>query len=325
MTRVSRLANKKDEKPLISVVAGCFNEEENVEELARRVKEAFEMLPSYDFELIFIDNASTDRTAEILRRMAAEMKWIRVILNSRNFGHVRSPFHGILQGRGAAVISMASDLQDPPELIPLFVRKWEEGYRIALGVHAGTEESWLMSAIRHVYYRTVSRLSDIEMVEHVTGFGLYDQSVVRILREIEDPHPYLRGLLCDIGFEKALIPFQKPARRRGFSKNNLYTLYDFAMLGITNHSKVPLRLATMCGFVLATLSLLVAAGYLVYKLLFWNNFQLGAAPIVIGLFFFSAVQLFFVGILGEYIGSIHDQVLKRPRVVEKERINFEPE
>ncbi|MCK6682146.1 MAG: glycosyltransferase family 2 protein [Thermoanaerobaculia bacterium] len=310
-------------KTLVSVVAGCFNEAGNVEELFARVAAVFQGLEKYDFELILIDNASTDGTQGVLRRMAAADRRVKVILNARNFGHVRSPFHGLLQARGAAVVAMASDLQDPPELIPEFLKKWEEGYQIVLGKKTQTSDSWVMSVIRHSYYRLVSRLSDIQMVENATGYGLYSQRVIEILKEIDDPYPYFRGLLCDIGFERAEVPFQQPSRKRGLTKNNFYVLYDLAMLGITNHSKVPLRLATMTGFLLAIFSLLVALGYFVYKLIFWKDFQVGAAPMVIGLFFFSAVQLFFIGILGEYIGSIHTQVLKRPRVIEKERINFD--
>jgi glycosyltransferase involved in cell wall biosynthesis len=310
-------------KTLVSVVAGCFNEEGNVEELTRRVAAVFENLPGYEFELIFIDNASTDGTAHVLRRLAAADRRVKVILNARNFGHVRSPFHGLLQARGKAAVAMASDLQDPPEMIPEFLKKWEDGFKVVMGIKSETQDSWLMSVIRRSYYRLVGRLSDIQMVENATGYGLYDHRVIEILREIDDPYPYFRGLLCDIGFARAEVPFVQPRRKRGITKNNFYVLYDLAMLGITNHSKVPLRLATMTGFLLAMFSLLVALGYLVYKLIFWKNFQVGAAPMVIGLFFFSAVQLFFIGILGEYIGSIHTQVLKRPRVIEKERINFE--
>jgi glycosyltransferase involved in cell wall biosynthesis len=207
-------------------------------------------------------------------------------------------------------------------MIPQFLAKWEEGFQVVVGVKSGSEESSLFYAIRKTYYGLITRLSEVELVRNFTGFGLYDKKVIEELRHIEDPYPYFRGLICDLGFRRFEIPYHQPVRKRGITKNNFYSLYDMAMLGITNHSKVPLRLAAMTGFLLAFVSLAVAFGYLVYKLVFWDSFQVGMAPIVIGLFFFSSVQLFFIGILGEYIGAIHTQVLKRPRVVEKERINF---
>jgi glycosyltransferase involved in cell wall biosynthesis len=228
----------------------------------------------------------------------------------------------LLQSRGDAIIALCSDLQDPPSLILDFIKKWEEGYRVVLGVKKTSEESTIMFAIRKAYYHLINSMSDIELTKNHTGFGLYDRAVVDVLRNIGDPYPYFRGLVADLGFESAKIYYDQPSRKRGISKNNFYTLYDYAMLGITNHSKIPLRLATMSGFAVSILSLLVAFGYFAAKILFWNSFSLGTAPLVIGLFFFSAVQLFFIGIIGEYIGSIHTQILKRPLVIEKERINF---
>ena len=258
----------------------------------------------------------------MLRDLAARDQRVKVIFNARNFGPIRSGYHAVLQSSGDAVVVMASDLQDPPSVIPQFIAKWEGGFKIVLAIKTQSEEHGLFYFIRSIYYATVKRLSDIELNSHSTGFGLYDKQVIDILRKIDDPYPYFRGLISDIGFEPARIPFKQPLRKRGITSNNFYTLYDLAMLGITNHSKVPLRLATFAGFAMGALSLLVAIGYLVYKLLFWGSFPLGMAPIVIGLFFFSSVQLFFIGILGEYIGAIHTQVLHRPLVVEKERINF---
>ena len=303
-------------------MTACYNEEENVAEVYRQVKAVFAALPQYRHEHLFIDNASTDRTVEILRGIAAADPNVRVIVNARNFGHIRSPCHGFLQTRGDAVISIVADLQDPVELIPRFLEKWETGCRVVVGVKNASEESVLFFAVRRLYYWLIGRLSDVPLVKNFTGFGLYDRSVIEILRQVDDPYPYFRGLICDIGFERAEVPYVQPARRRGFTKNNFYTLYDMAMLGITNHSKVPLRLATFAGFCLSGVSLLVALAYLVYKLLYWDSFQLGLAPLVIGMFFFSSVQLIFLGIVGEYVGAIHTQVLKRPLVVEKERINF---
>jgi glycosyltransferase involved in cell wall biosynthesis len=310
--------------PLLSVVTGCYNERENVVELYERVCRVFtHSLPNIDFEMIFIDNASTDDTVRLLRDLADRDRRVKVIVNNRNFGAVRSGYHGLLQARGDAVIGMASDLQDPPEMIPQFVEKWREGYKIVLAQKMTSEESPAFFFVRKTYYSVVSRLSDIELVANATGFGLYDRRVIEDIRQINDPYPYLRGLICELGYERALIPFTQPTRKRGLTKNNLYSLWDVAMLGITNHSKVPLRLATFGGLSVAALSLLVALGYFVYKLLYWDSFQLGLAPLVIGIFFIGAVQLVFVGLLGEYIGAIHTQVLRRPPVIEKERINFD--
>lgn len=307
---------------LISIVSPCYNEEGNVEELYRQVKKIFTDLPSYRYEYIFIDNASTDKTVDVLKKIAKSDKNLKIIVNARNFGHLRSPYHGLLQATGDAVIFLASDLQDPPALIRDFIKKWEEGYKVVLAIKTQSKESVAMFLIRRMYYNFMNKLSEIELVKNATGFGLYDRQVIKILKEINDPYPYVRGLIAEIGFEIAKIEYTQPARKRGITKNNFYTLYDFAVLGLTSHSKIPLRLATMLGFTMSLLSLFVALGYFIYKLVFWDSFTVGIAPIVIGLFLFSSVQLFFLGIVGEYIGSIHTQVLKRPLVVEKERINF---
>jgi len=308
---------------LISIVTPCYNEEDNVEELYKQVREVFERLPEYEYEHIFIDNASSDGTVKILKKIAAKDEAVKIIVNARNFGHIRSPYHALLQSRGEATILMVADLQDPPRMIFDFIQKWEEGYKVVLGVKTQSEESPLMFAIRKLYYNFINRLSEIELTKNNTGFGLYDSKVIDILRGIDDPYPYFRGLISDIGFESYKIEYNQPTRKRGITKNNFYTLYDIAMLGITNHSKVPLRLAAMLGFIMSALSFGVAIIYFIAKLLFWNYFSVGTAPLIIGLFLFSSVQLFFIGIIGEYIGSIHTQVLKRPHVIEKERINFE--
>jgi glycosyltransferase involved in cell wall biosynthesis len=241
----------------------------------------------------------------------------------RNFRHVRSPHHGLLEAPGDAVIVMAADLQDPPELIPEFLQKWREGYRVVLGQKLNSEESWLFFNLRRSYYKLVKRLADVDLVENATGFGLYDRTVIEQLRALDEPYPYVRGLVCELGYPIARVPYAQPQRKRGITKNNFYTLYDVAMLGITSHSKVPLRLATMVGFGASALSFAVGFAYLVYKLIFWDRFALGIAPVVIGLFFFASVQLFFIGILGEYLGAIHTKVAKRPLVIEKERIGWE--
>jgi glycosyltransferase involved in cell wall biosynthesis len=294
-----------------------------VDELHRRIVAQFEQLPEYDFEHIYIDNASTDGTVAAIRRLAATDSRAKAIFNTRNFGIIRSSNHALLQARGDAIINMASDMQEPPELIVEFVRKWEEGFKVVVGVKPKSKETPSMFVLRRLYYATIGRIADVELIPHYTGFGLYDREVIELVRHIDDPYPYFRGLIADLGFEHAEIPYVQPLRIRGVTKSNFYALYDMAMLGITGHSKVPIRLATMSGFALSALSLLVAIGYLVYKLLYWDSLSLGMAPILIGFFFFASVQLFFIGILGEYIANIHTQVQKRPLVVERERINFE--
>jgi len=309
-------------KKLITILTPTFNEEGNVQELYQQVRSVFQGLPQYDYEHLFIDNASRDGTVEQLRKLAAEDPKVKVIVNQRNFGHVRSPQHAFYQAKGDAIISMAADLQDPPSMIPDFIKKWEEGFLVVLGQKTDSEESAIMFLIRTFYYRLVNKLSDTELLQHVTGFGLYDRSVMEQIRSLDDAYPYSRGLITELGYPVARIPYTQPQRKRGISKNNFYTLYDYAMLGITSHSKIPLRMATMLGFLMSFLSALAAIGYFVYKLLFWSSLPVGIAPIVIGLFLFSSVQLFFIGIVGEYIGAMHTQILHRPLVVEKERINF---
>ena len=306
----------------LSIVSGCYNEAGNVEELVARVARVMESLPQYDYEQIIIDNASTDGTQETLRKLATGNSRLKVILNARNFGHIRSPFHGMMQGDGDAVVYMASDLQEPPELIPNFVKKWEEGAKAVVAIKDSSDESPLFFAVRRLYYRLVEGLAETRTIQNFTGFGLYDRVIMEYCRGLKDPYPYFRGLIAEVGLPVERVSYHQPLRTRGFTKNNLYTLYDIAMLGITNFSKVPLRVAAMLGFAMALLSLIVALIYFVYKLVFWYSLPIGTAPLVIGLFFFASVQLFFIGILGEYIGAIHTQVLNRPLVVEKERINF---
>jgi glycosyltransferase involved in cell wall biosynthesis len=309
-------------KKKLSVVTACYNEEDNVEALYEAVKQVFASLKRYRYEHIFIDNCSTDSTVAVLRAIAARDKNVKVIVNTRNFGHIRSPFHALMQAKGEAVIALVADFQDPPELIPGLIEQWEQGYKIVAMIKANSEESLAFFTLRRIYYWIITGLADVKLIPNFTGFGLYDKKVIDTLRGLDDPYPYFRGLISDLGFKPALIPYTQPSRRRGITKNNFGTLYDMAMLGITTHSKVPLRLAAMLGFVLSALCFLTASGYLAYKLLFWQQFSLGVAPLVIGFFFIASVQLFFIGILGEYLGNIHTQVLKRPRVVESERINF---
>ena len=309
----------------ISLISSCYNEEENLDTLYDRVIKAIEPYSNnYEFEYILLDNGSSDNTEGKLRELAQKDKRIKVILNARNFGHIRSPYYGMVQCSGDAIIYLASDLQDPPELIGDFIKKWEDGYKIVLGKKTQSEESFHMFMIRTAYYELISRIADDDtsLVKNCTGFGLFDRCVIDIIKQLDDPYPYIRGLICDIGFEKAFVEYKQPSRRRGISKNNFYSLYDNAMIGIVKHSKVPLRLMTFLGFGLSFLSLGVAVFYFILKLMFWNEFALGLAPIIISLFFLGSVQLFCMGVLGEYIGAIYTRVNKKPVVVEKERINF---
>ncbi len=308
---------------LISIVTPCFNEEENVREVYQQVKDVLAQIPAYRYEHIFIDNASTDKSVSILREIANNDFNVKVIINSRNFGATNSPYHALLQSRGDATIVVMADLQDPPPLIKDLIKKWEEGYKLVLAVKEKSEESSIMFAIRRLYYNIYNKVSNIQIVTNYCGFGLYDKTIVDILRNLDDPYPDLRTLLGEIGFERATLTYVQPKRKRGKTKNNFYNLYDQAMHGITSNSKIPLRLASFMGFSISAISLFVAAGYFIYKLIYWQNFQLGIAPLVIGIFFLGGVQLFFLGVIGEYIGAIFTQVKKRPLVIEKERINFD--
>jgi len=307
----------------ISVITPCYNEAPNVEELYRRVRAAMQSAGDYQYEHIFIDNHSEDATVAALRQIAGRDRNVKVIVNARNFGHIRSPHHALLQTSGDAVIGLVADLQDPPELIPQMLRKWEEGYALVLCVKDKSEEHAGIYALRTLYYRLVKRLSAISTIEHFTGFGLYDRKVVEIVRGFGDAYPYFRGMISEIGLPHCEIPFAQPERKHGITKNNFYTLYDMAILGITNLSKVPLRLVTFFGFLTSLISVLIAIGYLAYKLIYWDRFSVGMAPLVIGLFFVGSVQLVALGIVGEYVGAIHTQVMHRPLVIEQERINFE--
>jgi glycosyltransferase involved in cell wall biosynthesis len=309
-------------KKLISIVTPCYNEQDNVQELSSRIAAVMAGLP-YDYEHIFIDNRSTDDTVAAIKALAAKDKRIKLIVNARNFGHIRSPYHAILQTRGDAVIAIASDLQDPPEMIAEFVHQWENGFKTVLAVKPESHESSLMFRLRSLYYKLVASISDVPLIQNSTGAGLFDRAVIDVLKKIDDPYPYFRGLVSEIGFPIALVPFKQPRRARGVTKNNFYTLFDLAMLGITNHSKVPLRLMTMGGFVMSLGSLAVAFIFLIRKLLYWHSFQLGLAPILIGMFFLGAIQMFFIGMLGEYVGAIYTQVRKLPLVTEEERVNFD--
>ena len=311
-------------KKLISILVPCYNEEENVRPLCEAVREAMGKCGGdYDYEHIFIDNASTDRTVAVLKEIAAQDKRVKIIVNARNFGVYRSPLHGLFQTRGDAIISMCADFQDPPELIPEFVKKWEEGYKIVAAVKSGSKESWLMFTVRKAFYRLMCYLADTELIKDFTGYGLYERCVIDLVLSCGDHYPYFRGLVSEMGYPIARIEYVRPTRRHGLTKNRFYDLYVQGMNGIVNHSKLPLRLATFVGFFVALISLLGAAAYFVYKLMYWSSFSVGVAPLVIGLFFFSSVQLIFLGILGEYVGAIHQRIFQKWLVIEKERVNFD--
>lgn len=307
----------------ISIVTGCYNEEENIPLLYKQIVETMRgMSDRYCYEIIIADNASTDKTPQILKTLAEKDPNFKVIFNARNFGPDRSGYNATMQAYGDAVVTMAADLQNPPAMIKEFIEKWEQGYKIVMTVKSSSKEPFVVYFLRSIYYTVLARLSDVKLVSHFTGFGLYDRQVIEILRNLEDPYPYFRGLIADIGFEPAIIKFTQPARIHGKSKSNLLYLYEEAMLGLTSYTKVPLRLATIIGFIAALISFLIGMFYLVYKLIFWSSFSLGIAPVGIGLFFFASIQLIFLGIIGEYISMIYIHVLKRPWVYEKERLNF---
>ena len=307
----------------ISILTPCYNEEENVLNVYNQVREVMAGIGKYEYEHVFIDNSSKDNTVAILKAIAAEDKNVKIIINSRNFGHIRSPTHGLFQCRGDAVIGIVADLQDPPPMIADMIREWENGAYCVLGIKRSSEENSLMFWLRKQYYKLVERISSTETIQNFTGFGLYDRKVVDLVRSFEDPYPYFRGMIAEIGLPTVKLLYDQPVRKHGITKNNWYTLYDVAMLGIINNSKVPLRLAALAGFVGASFSFLIALAYLVLKLVFWQTFSFGLAPILIGVFFISSLQLVFLGIMGEYVGAIYTQVQKRPYAVELDRINFD--
>jgi glycosyltransferase involved in cell wall biosynthesis len=307
----------------VGIVLPCYNEEGNVEEAYTRIAKVFAALPGYTFEILFIDNASTDRTVEVLRGIVASDSRVRVIVNARDFGWIRSPFHGMMQVGGDCVIQMCSDLQEPPEVIPQFLSAWENGAAVVVGQKTTSPESLLFWGARSLYYKFARSIADVPLLEHVTGFGLYDRRVIEIMRGYRDPYPYVRGLISDVGLPIAVVKYDQATRRRGITKSNLSRLFDVAMLGITSHSKAPLRLATIAGFILSGLSLLVALLFLMIKLLFWFALPSGYAPVVIGVFFLGSVQIFLIGLLGEYLSAVLAQVRNRPLVVERERIGVE--
>jgi len=308
----------------ISILTPCYNEEPGIAECHRQIRELFATrLTGYDYEHVFIDNCSVDGTVAILKAIAAGDRRVKIIVNSRNFGAARSSFHGFLETRGNAVIPVLADLQTPPGIIPELVAKWEEGCRMVVAVRTGAEEGWFIRHCRRAFYRLMTRFSGVQQIPNFIGFGLYDAAVVQVMRDLQEPDPYFRGLVCEIGFEKEFVEYHQPPRRHGKSSYTFLSLLDYAVLGLTSYSKVPLRIMTIVGVTLSALSMLVALSYLVIKLVRWETFELGLAPLLIGTFFFASVQLLFVGLIGEYVGAIYAQVKGRPLVVERERVNFD--
>jgi glycosyltransferase involved in cell wall biosynthesis len=308
----------------ISILIPCYNEEENVRPMSEAIVDLFETeLQAYDYELLFIDNDSRDKTREILRDICAKNSKIKAIFNAKNFGQFNSPYYGMLQTTGDCTIAMVCDFQDPIELIPQYITEWEKGYKIVIGIKTSSKESKIMYWLRGLYYKTIKKFSDIEQIEHFTGSGLYDKEFVNVLRELKDPTPFLRGIVAELGYKRKEIPYEQPKRRAGKTSNNFMRLYDAAMLSITSYTKIGLRLCTFFGMLIAGLSALVGVVYLIMKLIWWNQFSAGMSPVLIGMFFLGSVQLFFLGFIGEYILSINQRVMNRPLVIEEERINFE--
>ena len=310
----------------LSILIPCYNEEENVVPISQAVIETLERdLPQYDYELLFIDNDSTDNTRPLLRELCSKNPKIKAIFNAKNFGQFNSPYHGMLQVTGDCVIQMVADFQDPVELIPTYVREWENGYKIVIGVKTSSKENPIMYGLRSCYYKVIKKFSEVEQIEHFTGSGLYDRAFIEVLRDLDDPTPFLRGIVAELGFKRKEIPYEQPQRRAGVTKNNFYRLYDAAMLSFTSYTKVGLRMATFFGLLTGGASFLVAVAYLIMKLLYWDRFAAGMAPLLIGMCFLGSIQLFFIGFLGEYIMSINTRVMHRPLVIEEERINFDEE
>ena len=308
----------------VSILIPCYNEEENVVPMSEAITDLFENeLTQYDYELLFIDNDSSDNTRPLLREICEKNKHIKAIFNAKNFGQFNSPYHGILQTTGDCVISMVCDFQDPIELIPQYLEAWEEGYKIVIGIKTSSKESRVMYFLRSIYYKMIKKFSDVEQIEHFTGSGLYDKEFVQVLRDLKDPTPFLRGIVAELGYKRKEIPYEQPQRRAGITHNNFFTLYDAAMLSITSYTKIGLRLCTFAGMFVGGVSFLIGLFYLVMKLVNWNSFDTGMAPLIIGMFFLGAIQLFFIGFIGEYIMSINKRVMNRPLVIEDERLNFE--
>lgn len=306
----------------VSLLIPTYNEIENVEELSKAIISEIERLPQYDYEIIFIDNNSKDGTRDKLREMCSQNMRIKAILNAKNFGQNNSPYYGLTQTTGDCAILMCADFQDPVEMIPKLIHEWEQGYKIVSAIKTTSKENKLMRFLRTCYYKMIKKFSDVEQIEHFTGFGLYDASFIRVLRELKDPTPFLRGIVAELGYKRKEIPYEQQRRKGGKSKNNFFSLYDIAMLSFTSYTKIGLRIATFLGFIMAMISGIIAIVYLVLKLIFWDTFFMGMAPVLIGMFLLGAIQLVFLGLIGEYILSMNARIMNRPLVIEEERLNF---
>ena len=308
-------------KKTISILTPTYNEAENIEKLCLDISNEMKKM-NYEYEHIIIDNCSTDNTIPIIKKIAEKDKRVKIIINSKNFGIIRSPTYGIMQTSGDAVIYMNADFQDPVELIPKYIKKWEEGAKIVLGEKNSSKESSFIFSLRKIFYYIINKISDVDLTQNTTGSGIFDKKIVDYIKTIEDPYPYFRGLLSELGYTIETIKFDQPKRLHGSSKLGLFILYDYAMLGIVKHSRLPLRLMTIIGFVTSILSILVALAFFIYKLFYWNSFELGIAPLIIGIFGIGSIQIFLLGLIGEYVGVLLIHARKLPMVIEKERINF---
>jgi glycosyltransferase involved in cell wall biosynthesis len=307
---------------LITIITPTFNEVGSIEKLSLRIKEICE-LNNINYEQLIIDNDSTDGTIEMIRKLTSKYKSIKAIINQSNFGHIKSPYYALLQSQGDATITMTSDFQSPPELIVDYYNKWISGSKVVLGRRKKVSDVYFLKIIKFFYYNLISKISNHKMEKNVTGEGLYDKSVLNVLRSIKDPYPYIRGLIFELGFKIDFVDFDQPVREKGLSKNNFYTLFDMGLLGIVKHSNILLRLMILSGFFFGVLSLLIAFGFFFYKILFWESFQLGLAPILIGFFGLTAIQIMIIGLIGEYISTVLSYSKNLPLVIEKERINFD--
>lgn len=311
---------------LISILIPCYNEKENVVPMAQAIDNLFKTeLVDYKYELVFIDNDSKDNTRKLLREICRDNKNVKAIFNAKNFGQFNSPYYGMLQTNGDCTISMVCDFQDPIDMIPKYIKEWENGYKIVIGVKTSSNENRFIYWLRSIYYKLIRKFSDVEQIEHFTGSGLYDKDFIQVLRDLHDPTPFLRGIVAELGFKRKEIPYEQPKRRAGKTHNNFMTLYDAAMLSFTSYTKIGLRICTFFGLIVAAVSVVIGLVYLILKLIYWDRFAAGMAPVLIGMFFLGALQLFFIGLLGEYILSINKRVMNRPLVIEEERINFDDE
>ena len=310
----------------ISIMVPCYNEEDNVVPLSQALIQMFEKdLPQYDYDILFIDNDSTDATRVKLRQLCKENRKIKAIFNAKNFGQFNSPYYGILQTDGDCTIPVCADFQDPIDVIPRLVAEWEKGYKIVCAVKTSSKENKIMYFLRSCYYKIIKKMSSAEQIEHFTGFGLYDKSFVQVLRDLKDPIPFIRGIVGELGFKKTEIEYTQAQRRAGKTHNNFFTLYDAAMLSFTSYTKMGLRLATFLGVICGGISIVVAIVYLILKLVYWDRFTAGMVPLILLVSFLGSLQLFFIGLMGEYIISINQRVMNRPLVIEEERINFDEE